>query len=384
MRITLFLLLLCSTAWGQSYRLTNQNGSQLRLQAGTQLVVSGTMDNRGNASRIQNNGNLHLKGDFVQQQNASYQGDGWLLLTGSSTQTLTGDAPLALPQLRLQNPAGAQLGQALQATGTVQLISGDLDLNGQNLDLGPTGTLQEDRPNNHLVIDRTASSPTQTGGYIRATQRPTNETLTEIAGTGIALSRAGTVTVFRYHYSDTPTIRKNYRIEGQANNAQLRITFADQELGSLTNSSSLTILRYNGTNWTPQGGDWTTGQVSKSGIDDFTDRTWTVGIGNLPSVSVRLMPAELPEDGEEQTFTFVFERSFVGAEDLTIHFSVSGTATLNDDFFVVRGADTFTATSGTITIPAGSTQQTLLLQIKSDNIVEADETITLTLQNPGE
>ncbi len=101
----------------------------------------------------------------------------------------------------------------------------------------------------------------------------------------------------------------------------------------------------------------------------------------LPEITLAVMPATILEDsGTEIVFTFM--ASTPPANDLVINFSVSGTSIFNEDYVYVRGANNFSATSGTITIPAGQTSASLVLQATADPIAEPDETIILTVVNP--
>ncbi|MEM6299071.1 MAG: choice-of-anchor D domain-containing protein [Bacteroidota bacterium] len=100
------------------------------------------------------------------------------------------------------------------------------------------------------------------------------------------------------------------------------------------------------------------------------------------TVSITASTASLPEDSGQNTFVFTFSSSTISATcDLTINFSLGGTATYDDDYYYVRGADTISASGGTITIPAGQSSAELVLQTQQDAINEADETIEVTIEN---
>ena len=58
---------------------------------------------------------------------------------------------------------------------------------------------------------------------------------------------------------------------------------------------------------------------------------------------------------------YTFSRGSETAGDLTISFSVGGDATLTDDY-TVSGADTFSATSGTVTILDGSSTAVVAIE----------------------
>ncbi|HAP61236.1 MAG TPA: Ig domain-containing protein,Calx-beta domain-containing protein, partial [Cytophagales bacterium] len=61
--------------------------------------------------------------------------------------------------------------------------------------------------------------------------------------------------------------------------------------------------------------------------------------------------------------------------DITVNYSVAGiTATENVDFALAPG---------TLTIPAGSTSENLVVAISDDGALEVDETFTITLADPS-
>src|SRR6185312_3402738 len=63
---------------------------------------------------------------------------------------------------------------------------------------------------------------------------------------------------------------------------------------------------------------------------------------------------------------------------LTVNFSVGGTATFNTDY-TQTGAATFNTTTGTVTIPAGSSTATVTIDATGDITVEPNETVILTV-----
>jgi hypothetical protein len=63
---------------------------------------------------------------------------------------------------------------------------------------------------------------------------------------------------------------------------------------------------------------------------------------------------------------------------LLVSFNVGGTALFGTDY-TQSGADSFTATSGTVTIPAGSTTATVTIDPTTDSTVEPDATVSLTV-----
>ncbi len=67
--------------------------------------------------------------------------------------------------------------------------------------------------------------------------------------------------------------------------------------------------------------------------------------------------------------------SAVSGRDITVDYTVSGTAT--------GGGTDFTLANGTLTITAGNTTKNIVISIEDDTMVEGDETVVLTLSNPS-
>lgn len=90
----------------------------------------------------------------------------------------------------------------------------------------------------------------------------------------------------------------------------------------------------------------------------------------LPVVTVT---ATVPEAAEEPLANgeFLIQRSGSTASDLTVSYSVGGTATFGQDH---------TLAGGTVVIPAGSSSRTLSMAPLDDQASEMDETVVLTLQ----
>ena len=122
-------------------------------------------------------------------------------------------------------------------------------------------------------------------------------------------------------------------------------------LASLTNAVNATV----GANESP-----TTGTI----LDD--DATPTLSIDDVTTTE---------GTGGSRTATFTVTLSAASGRDVTVAYATApGTAT--------TGAD-FTDTSGTLTIPAGSTSQTIPVAIATDTIDETDEGFVVNLSSPS-
>lgn len=182
-----------------------------------------------------------------------------VVLNGSSEQTILDNSGTAnFDYLRIDKSAGdAKLLSNLSLNFRLSIENGDLNLNGFNTTLLGTGSfLEEDRANNHLVKDLTATDESSKGGYILAENRTVNvgaglATLAsnEVAGLGVYIlaQNALTVDIRRWHYrGGGQSIRKVYRIDGSITGTiSLGINYATQEIPSdIIESNGLALYRW--------------------------------------------------------------------------------------------------------------------------------------------
>jgi hypothetical protein len=99
---------------------------------------------------------------------------------------------------------------------------------------------------------------------------------------------------------------------------------------------------------------------------------------DLPQVSVAVAPASVLEDGATN-LVYTFTRTGSTANAMTVNFSVGGTASFTQPDYTQTGAATFTASSGTVVIPGGSSTATVTIDPSADSTVEPDETVDLTV-----
>ncbi|MCW5520262.1 HYR domain-containing protein [Aureitalea sp. L0-47] len=99
-----------------------------------------------------------------------------------------------------------------------------------------------------------------------------------------------------------------------------------------------------------------------------------------PTLTVTRTPASVSENsGANIVYTFTLSAASVGPT--TVNFSVGGTASTPGDYGAT-GAATFTASSGTVVIPNGSTSANVTIVPVFDTTLEPDETVILTA-TPG-
>lgn len=115
--------------------------------------------------------------------------------------------------------------------------------------------------------------------------------------------------------------------------------------------------------------------------------TYSVGTSNsatgiitnddLPKITLTASPASAAENGIANA-AYKFTRTGPTTSELTVTFTVGGTATIDNDFTTL-GATTFTETSGSVTFGVGQATKTLSIDPTGDATVEANETIVLGL-----
>ena len=114
-KVNILLMLLCFhyliNAQDQS-----RNTGNFQIHPGASITFAGILSNSSTAS-IVNNGNLHLKGNVINDQNSMTAATGVLYLVGTSTQTISGSQPLKIFNLVTNNAAGFILNNDLSIAG---------------------------------------------------------------------------------------------------------------------------------------------------------------------------------------------------------------------------------------------------------------------------
>lgn len=163
----------------------------LSMVAGAQnanLVLSGTnlhWVNTGSVVAVLDNANLR---NNASETAISPNNEGTLLFSGSDAAAAGGDFATAFHILSVNKPASElRLGTDATATGGVNLIAGDVNLQDATLDLGNTASIAgETYPDGNRLY--CASDAT---GRIRAVRNLVTGTNNDIAGLGIDLSVTG-------------------------------------------------------------------------------------------------------------------------------------------------------------------------------------------------
>jgi hypothetical protein len=99
----------------------------------------------------------------------------------------------------------------------------------------------------------------------------------------------------------------------------------------------------------------------------------TITNDDVPSITLAVAPASVLEDGKEK-LVYTFTRTDDTSDELTVNYTVGGTADSSDYTGIVPAGKT-----KTVTFAAGSATATVTVDPKPDKTSEADETVELTL-----
>ncbi|MBS3029307.1 MAG: SBBP repeat-containing protein [Dolichospermum sp. DET50] len=112
-------------------------------------------------------------------------------------------------------------------------------------------------------------------------------------------------------------------------------------------------------------------------LDVTNSATVNIADNDVPSISLAVSPASVTEDGLSN-LVYTFTRTGTTANALTVNYGVAGSAIFNTDY-TQTGADSFAATTGTITFASGSSTATLTVDPTADTTFETDETVVITV-----
>ncbi len=317
--------------------LSMASGVIINIPATHNLSVFGNIQSQGGATQgngamIINNSSSTLSGDFISGTNLN-------ILTGSGL-SLNNDASLEIQrdlnvggQLSLNgrpvtlsgtqvsrlmgqpstftnltiNKAASDLALFLATPitvlGNLNLLSGDVELNGNSIQLSTTGTVINENSENRIQ---------GSSGTITAQRVLNNISDMNVAGLGATLTCAnnmGLTTVVRGHQQQTYNagfgINRYYEIHPTNNsnlNATLKFNYFDNELitplGTIA-ENELDLWRFDGAYWNVQWAtlDATNNQLVKSNIAEFS--TWTGGSRENNALPIKLATFEAECLGEQ-------------------------------------------------------------------------------------
>ena len=111
-------------------------------------------------------------------------------------------------------------------------------------------------------------------------------------------------------------------------------------------------------------------QAARWIVGGASEATVIVDDPDVPDVPVLILRADSESVGEPGTASFTVETTTEVVEDLDIYFEVAGTATPDEDF---------NNPAGDITMHVGTDTATITVTVRSDDLVEVDETLTVRL-----
>jgi hypothetical protein len=267
---------------------------------------------------------------------------------GTAAQITGSLLPDTVLNLAVNNAAGVTLSGGTTVNSILSVASGDLDLNGNTVTLGPSGMLAETPGNTVtgatgvITTTRTLSSPSDTAN---------------IAGLGVRIGSSanlGSTVIARGHGVQTAgggSIKRYFDITPTNNtglNATLRFMYDQSELDG-ANEATLELFRSTdgGSSWTQRGGavDTTANVITLAGIAELS--RWTaspVTLPPLPAQVVLVSPAHgalISADSAacvwHQSTPAVTNYWFERATDSLFTANVIVDSTLTDTSTVTRG-----------------------------------------------
>jgi hypothetical protein len=304
-------------------QLITNNGTEITLKSGIEITINGDITNQLDGEFI-NNGTIDVEGN--QTNNAStgmYTGDGLVVLSGSSIQSISGSSLILFNDLELNNSAGAELQQSIYIDSSFTFTNGNIDLNGNDIDLSPEGKLLGENDSKRIM-----GFP----GVIRITKSMDTPLADDPGNLGAVITSnedLGFVTIERGHEQQTGignnSIYRYYDIIPDNNgglDATLRFNYLDPELDA-QDETGFTLWRSidNGTTWSNEFGtvNVTSNYVELANIDAFS--RWTVS-----NVFTNPLPIELLEFEAEKTGDNVLTKWVTASETNNAYFNIERSA----------------------------------------------------------
>jgi len=241
------------------------------------VIGAGAVITLGSATNIEMKRNLSVIGTLNTN-------DRKLTFTGDQNSNLNTSNTLVIKDLTISKSSddlAVTLQNNINVSGNITLISGDVDLNGFEIDLGTTGQLVGETVNNRVFGN---------AGTIKTTRILNAPNAENVAGLGAEITapnNLGVTVVIRGHQQRTYNagfgLNRYYEIHPTNNsglNATLKFNYFDDELNTPNGSiveAELDLWRFDGAYWTNQWAtlDMVNNQLVKTGIPEFS--TWTSG-----------------------------------------------------------------------------------------------------------
>jgi len=250
------LLFLCLLGYGQ---FTISSGTTLKTTGGVTIVL--------------NDMNLNNDGTINQAS-----GEGGFRFTGTQNASITGTSLPAIGILEVNKTNGSKLmlNRNININSFISFISGQLDLNNNNIVLTPTAYIAGESDNNRVSGVN--------GGYVEITQNmnaPASVNAGNLGATITSSANLGSVIIRRGHTAQSGTglansINRYFSILPSNNsslNATLRLRYFDSELNGQNEAALVMYQSNNG------GTDWNNlSQSSRNANSNYVEKT---GLGSL-------------------------------------------------------------------------------------------------------
>jgi Secretion system C-terminal sorting domain len=252
--------------------------AQLTITNGAQFIVN------GNLQLTLSNTDLVNNGSFL-------PGAGTLAFTGSSSSIIKGSQGTPFFNLQINKSAGGNvvLQNSIGVGGQINFVSGLLDLNGFDADLGSTGSLNGEQESSHIVganggtviFNTTLNAPASAnpgglGAIITSTQNLGNTVIRRGHQSQANASASGN-SVLRY-YEILPANNAGL-------NATVRMHYLEAELNGLDENQLLLWEKQGTQDWTALGAD------SHDAGANFVEKT---AIASFGLFTLATPPAPLP------------------------------------------------------------------------------------------
>jgi type IX secretion system substrate protein len=319
MKIKLLTLLIVSLLWGYTMR------AQLTITPGSQFSTAGQILLTLKNTDLVNNGNFII-------------GNSIISFTGNNSSSVSGTQPIQFFKLDINktNNASVILERSIGVVDHVLFLSGFLDLNGFNADLGSTGSLLNETEDSRVtginggqvqlttILNRPVDANPGNLGVVISSAENLGLTIIARGHQAMAVSGLADNSILRY-YDIFPATNANL-------NAELKFNYFDGELNGIDENTLAFFKTEDGVNWSNQGlnsRNTTTNFATKTGINSFSRWTLSGGLDSPLPVLFVLFNAKCAgstvlitwETAQEQnTSRFDIERNSDGS-----HWTVIGT-----------------------------------------------------------
>jgi Cadherin-like domain/Domain of unknown function (DUF4114)/Calx-beta domain len=108
----------------------------------------------------------------------------------------------------------------------------------------------------------------------------------------------------------------------------------------------------------------------------------------IPEINLQLIKPVIIDEGGQPTLNYLFTRTGLTTQPLTVGYKVSGTATFTSDDtttdYTQTGAMSFGATIGSIEFAAGNSEANLLIKASADSVIEPNESVAIDLTSSSD